>query len=97
MATVAELVERSRIAYEGLALVAEEVADEWQYITDLRAAWLAELDRVALDEGSRAATSPVAAAIDRLIEEVERISDPHRAIDWLSTFPQAVLLALAGQ
>jgi hypothetical protein len=34
------------------------------------------------------------AAIDRLIDEVDRITDPHRAIDWLSTFPQVALLAL---
>ena len=30
----------------------------------------------------------------RAIDEIGRISDPHRAIDWLSTFPQVVLLAL---
>jgi hypothetical protein len=36
----------------------------------------------------------VEAAIVRLIDEIGRISDPHRAIDWLSTFPQAALLAL---
>ncbi len=36
----------------------------------------------------------VDAAIDRLIDEVDRITDPHRAIDWLSTFPQVALLAL---
>ena len=31
-----------------------------------------------------------------LIAEVGLITDPHRAIDWLSTFPQVVLLA-AGE
>ena len=31
------------------------------------------------------------------LAETEAISDPHRAIDWLSTFPQVVLLALAEQ
>ena len=35
----------------------------------------------------------MAAAIDRAIEEIDLITDPHRAIDWLSTFPQVVLLA----
>ena len=39
-------------------------------------------------------TDTTAAAIDRIIKEVELIDDPHRAIDWLSTFPQVVLVAL---
>ena len=34
------------------------------------------------------------AAVDRAIDEIDRITDPHRAIDWLSTFPQVVLLAI---
>ena len=38
-----------------------------------------------------------AGAIDRAIVEVDLIEDPHRAIDWLSTFPQVVLLALGEQ
>ena len=37
---------------------------------------------------------PGGPAIDRAIDEIGRIADPHRAIDWLSTFPQVVLLAL---
>jgi hypothetical protein len=35
------------------------------------------------------------AAVDTAIEEIALIADPHRAIDWLSTFPQIVRLALA--
>ena len=35
-----------------------------------------------------------AAAIARAIDEIGMIRDPHRAIDWLSTFPQVVLVAL---
>ncbi len=41
---------------------------------------------IASDEASE--------AVDRAIDEIGRIEDPHRAIDWLSTFPQVVLLAL---
>ena len=33
-------------------------------------------------------------AIERAIDEIGLITDPHRAIDWLSTFPQVTLLAL---
>jgi hypothetical protein len=94
MATVGELVERSRTAYESLAAIAEELVDEWQYIADLRAAWTAELDERAAGRGQDVAQPHVEAAIARLIDEIDRIADPHRAIDWLSTFPQAVLLAL---
>jgi hypothetical protein len=35
-----------------------------------------------------------AAAVDRAIEEAGLVGDPHRAIDWLSTFPQIVLVAV---
>ena len=94
MATVAELVDRSRNALAELGAVAEAVEDEWPYIADLLAAWSAELERAVLARGSEPARPEVEAAIDRLIDEIERISDPHRAIDWLSTFPQAALLAL---
>ena len=48
--------------------------------------------------GIHARTDPVApptiAAIDRAIEEIGLVRDAHRAIDWLSTFPQVVLVAL---
>ena len=83
-------------AYEALATLGEEVEDEWGYVTDLSAAWR---DRLA----SRGATKPDgtleparAAAIDAAIAEIGRITDPHRAIDWLSTFPQ-VVLAILGE
>ena len=44
--------------------------------------------------GDTAATRRETAAIERAIEEIGLISDPHRAIDWLSTFPQVVLVAI---
>jgi hypothetical protein len=34
-------------------------------------------------------------SITRLVDEAAAVADPHRAIDWLSTLPQAVLVALA--
>jgi hypothetical protein len=46
------------------------------------------------ERGSESVTSLEEAAIGRAIDEIGRINDPHRAIDWLSTFPQVVLLAL---
>ncbi len=51
--------------------------------------------RALIDErGSEPVTALEEAAIGRAIDEIGRISDPHRAIDWLSTFPQVVLVAL---
>lgn len=80
-------------AYERLGLLGEEIEDEWSYVTELVAAWrdrLEELDATrGLDEAGGAGP-----AIDRAIEEIDLITDPHRAIDWLSTFPQVVLLAV---
>ena len=94
MATVGELIERAREAYEELLTVGEAIDDEWQYVNDLSASWLAEFDRVAAERGSAHGTLEAEAAVDWLIAEIGRIVDPHKAIDWLSTFPQAALLAL---
>ena len=52
---------------------------------------------MAAERGDEPAAAPEQAAVDRAIDEVGRISDPHRAIDWLSTFPQVVLSALGEQ
>ena len=60
-------------------------------------AWRTRLDGRRRRSGRREPVGPaVAAAIDRAIDEIGRIEDPHRAIDWLSTFPQVVLLAHRG-
>jgi hypothetical protein len=36
----------------------------------------------------------IGAAIVLLADEAARITDPHRAIDWLSTLPQVALASL---
>ncbi|HET7495843.1 MAG TPA: hypothetical protein VFJ80_10355 [Candidatus Limnocylindrales bacterium] len=81
-------------AYDGLAALGEEIEDEWTYVADLTLAWRARLEAVADARGDETTDPLVAAAIDGAIAEIGLISDPHRAIDWLSTFPQVVLLAL---
>jgi hypothetical protein len=86
-----ELIERAIEAYDALVTVAEAVDDEWQYVTDLSGAWRARL-REAAD--GRPASDEAAAAVDAAGAEIALIDDPHRAIDWLSTFPQIVLIAL---
>ena len=81
-------------AYASLAELGEDVEDEWTYVTELAAAWRARLESVAATRAGEVVDGRTDAAIDRAIEEIALIDDPHRAIDWLSTFPQVVLLAL---
>lgn len=101
---VAGLVDRALLAYDALVEVAELVEDEWQYVTDLSGAWRARLNEVAAGAtgaGDAAhGTVPLAemaSAVDAAAAEIASITDPHRAIDWLSTYPQVVLLALGAR
>jgi hypothetical protein len=91
--TVGDVIARALDAYEGLGTLGEEVEDEWTYVTDLGAAWRERLEAVAAARGAEAADPRAAEAVELVIEEIGRIEDPHRAIDWLSTFPQVVLVA----
>ena len=91
---VADLVDRAIAAERALADLGETVEDEWSYVNDLDAAWAARLTEAAAAHADQPADASIAAAIDEAIAEIESIDDPHRAIDWLSTFPQVVLLAL---
>ena len=95
--TVAAALADASAAYERLAELGEEIEDEWTYVTDLAAAWRDALESEASARGAEALPASGTAAIERAIEEVDRITDPHRAIDWLSTFPQVVLLALEAR
>jgi hypothetical protein len=92
--TIRDAIERARDAYASLGELGEEIEDEWSYVTDLTEAWRTRFDEIATDRGTDLVTDEVSAAIERAIDEIGRIEDPHRAIDWLSTFPQVVLLAL---
>lgn len=92
--TVADAIERALSAYAELTEVGEDVEDEWSYVNDLASAWRDRLEVVALARAGVSLDPAVDAAIDRAIDEIGRITDPHRAIDWLSTFPQVTLLAL---
>ena len=94
MLTIAEAVDRTRDALRGLAELGEAVGDEWQYVTDLEGTWRRRLDQVVAARGAEALDPGAAAAIEALAAEAAAVDDPHRAIDWLSTLPQAALLAL---
>lgn len=90
------LAERVVASLGALADLGEAVEDEEQYIRDLVLVWTARLRVVgaATVSAGRPTGDGVAAAIDRLCDEAARITDPHRAIDWLSTLPQAAIVAL---
>lgn len=92
--TTQSAIDRALDAYAALAELGEEIEDEWSYVNDLADAWRTSLAEVADRRGTEPAPDGVSAAIDRAIAEIGLIADPHRAIDWLSTFPQVVLLAL---
>ena len=92
--TLGDQARAALAAYERLATLAEEIEDEWTYVTDLLAAWRERIEELIDERGSESVTSLEEAAIGRAIDEIGRISDPHRAIDWLSTFPQIVLVTL---
>jgi hypothetical protein len=92
--TIAAAVARVRAPYDDLVALGEEIEDEWSYVNDLAAAWTARLDELVEARGDEPAGSGVAAAFAALAEEAAAIDDPHRAIDWMSTFPQIALVAL---
>jgi hypothetical protein len=95
--TIRDLLDRALDAYATLTALGEDVEDEWTYVNDLSTAWRDRLDEAVTDRGHEAAPEASSVAIDRAIDEIGRIADPHRAIDWLSTYPQVVLLAIDEQ
>ena len=90
------VVERAVEAYQTLADLAEAVEDEWQYVTDLTDAYLPSIQALAQVNPGRSLAAKQVAAVDEAIAEIGLITDPHKAIDWLSTFPHLVALALGG-
>jgi hypothetical protein len=95
--TVRTAIARAVETCEALGLLGEDIEDEWQYIQDLGGAWLTRLEATVATRGDEALSAEVGAAVDRACSEAALITDPHRAIDWLSTFPQIVLVALGEQ
>lgn len=90
-----EATQRAVAAYRDLADLAETIEDEWQYINDLVDAYGPGIESLA-DAGPRRLSQAQADAVDEAIAEIGLITDPHKAIDWLSTFPHVIGLALGG-
>jgi hypothetical protein len=93
-ATIGELLDGALSALEALGSLGEEIEDEWSFVTDLVAAQRERLGAIAERRGPESALPSAVSAIASAVEETRLIADPHRAIDWLSTFPDLVALAL---
>jgi hypothetical protein len=92
--TVETVVDRALVALDALGLLGEDVEDEWTYVTDLVAAQRSRLEAIAAGRSTEPVPPERASAVDLAIAETAAIADPHRAIDWLSTYPDIVALAL---
>ena len=95
--TIEDQGRRALRAYEDLQGLAEDIEDEWTYVTDLAAAWQARIEELIAMRGTEPVGPPEDAAVGQAVAEIARITDPHRAIDWLSTYPQVVLIALGAE
>ena len=94
--TIQTVLDRAIEAYAELAELGESIEDEWSYVNDLAEAWRDRIGEAAAERGAEIAPASTSAAVDGAIAEIRLIADPHRAIDWLSTFPQVVLLAVGA-
>jgi len=94
--TIQTVLDRAIDAYAELSELGESIDDEWSYVNDLAEAWRDRFAEVTTLRGSEPAPQAASLAVDRAIAEIRLIADPHRAIDWLSTFPQVVLLAVGA-
>jgi len=83
-------------AFDALAELGETIEDEWSYVTALADAGRSRLRAAAGAAVDEMLPADRGAAIVAACGEVARITDPHRAIDWLSTLPAIVELSLGG-
>lgn len=90
-----DLLATAVAAFDRLGELGETVEDEWTYVAKLVAVGRGRL-RAAVPDADRSVAPEQADAIDALGAEAGRITDPHRAIDWLSTFPAVAELALGA-
>ena len=95
--TIRDALDRALDAYTVLSELGEGIEDEWSYVNDLTDVWRTRFDEVIVPHGDDDASDESSQAIDQAIDEIQRIEDPHRAIDWLSTFPQVVLVAVGAR
>jgi hypothetical protein len=92
--TLQTLLDRAIETLDALGAIGEDIEDEWTYVNDLVAAQRLRLEAIVERRGDQLANPDAERAIDLAVEEANLIADPHKAIDWLSTFPELVALAV---
>ncbi len=60
-------------AYDDLASLAEDIEDEWTYVTDLSAAWRERIEALVDGRGTETISPVQASAISRAVDEIGRI------------------------
>jgi hypothetical protein len=95
-ATRGAALDAALAALERLAELGESIEDEWTYVTALADAGRSRLRTAAGVDPAAPLAPDRGAAVAAACAETARIVDPHRAIDWLSTFPAVVELALGA-
>src|SRR4029077_10226662 len=75
--SIRSTLERALDAYDALADLGGSIDDEWSYVNDLSEAWRERLEVLVDARGDDAAAPDVSAAVDRAIDEVGLITDPH--------------------
>jgi hypothetical protein len=93
-ATRGAALDAALAALERLAELGESIEEEWTYVTALADAGRSRLRNAAGVDPAAPLAADRGAAVAAACAETARIVDPHRAIDWLSTFPQIVLVNL---
>jgi hypothetical protein len=93
-ATRGAALDAALAALERLAELGESIEEEWTYVTALADAGRSRLRNAAGVDPAAPLAADRGAAVAAACAETARIVDPHRAIDWLSTFPAVVELAL---
>lgn len=83
-------------AVDALAELGETIEDEWTYVAALADVGRKKIRAAAGPDNSGTLAPAVGAAVAAACAEAARITDPHRAIDWLSTLPAVVELALGA-
>jgi hypothetical protein len=96
LATRGDALATALATLDALAELGETIEDEWTYVNALAEAGRARLRAAAGADPTVRLGPDRGIAVATVCEEAARITDPHRAIDWLSTLPAVVELALGA-
>ena len=99
MATCMSALAAQRDLFDRLTTLGETVVEALDYTQVISVAGAAEIDRTIIALGSRELPAPLITGLDALHAACERVltaSDPHRAIDWIGTYPRLLTTLLVA-